>query len=230
MRRSKQVRGVPIKRIDSKAIPRNMLRLILFVTLAVMAHGQILRQCRCAEIEHCTSVSSQTVLECADQCQRYAGKSGASYPALRRCYEEMSGPLNSIIQCVKGQLSNSCARYQNPILVRQFHPELFKLSLLRAINEQLRMTGIQHQMAQFYINDKDYSECRLKCMSDRTIGCMRNRNCGLDLPNNEILIQLLKQCAFASGMGTEGFRQLCRCTARAGARGLAQVCERIIVM
>ncbi|KAL6743867.1 hypothetical protein Aduo_016857 [Ancylostoma duodenale] len=207
-----------------------MLRVVLVLTLAAVAQGQILRQCRCSEIEQCSNIGSHTVLECADQCQHLAGKTGASYPALRRCYQEISGKLDALIQCVKGQLSNSCARHSNPILVRKFHPELFNLSLLREINAQLKMTGIQHQMAQFYLYDKDFSECRLKCVNDRATSCLRRNNCGLNLPNNDVLIQLLKQCAFASGMGTEGFRQMCWCTARAGARGLAQVCDRIVIM
>ncbi|RCN52871.1 hypothetical protein ANCCAN_00866 [Ancylostoma caninum] len=206
-----------------------MLRTVLVLALTAVAYGQFLKQCRCSEIQQCTNVGSHTILECSDQCQRYAGRTGASYPALRKCYQEMSGTLNAVIQCVKGRLSNSCARRGNPILVRKFYPEFFKLSVLKEVNGVLKRSGIQHSVARFFLDDKQFMECRLKCMSDRATSCLKSRNCGLNLPSNEVLVQTLKQCAIGSGMGTDGFRKLCRCTAKAGARGLAQVCERIII-
>ncbi|EYC29745.1 hypothetical protein Y032_0006g3157 [Ancylostoma ceylanicum] len=206
-----------------------MLRIVLLLTLVAMVQGQLLKQCRCSEIEPCTNIGAHTVLECSDQCQRYAGKTGASYPALRKCYQEISGTLNAIVKCVKGRLSNSCARYGNPILVRKFYPEFFKLSMLKEINGVLKRSGVQFSVARFFADDKQYTECRLKCIGDRATSCLKSKNCGLNLPSNDVLIQTLKQCAFSSGMGTDGFRKLCRCTARAGARGLAQVCERIII-
>ncbi|KAL6743865.1 hypothetical protein Aduo_016855 [Ancylostoma duodenale] len=206
-----------------------MLRVVLLLTLAAVAHGQFLKQCRCSEIQQCTNVGSNTILECSDQCQRYAGKTGASYPAIRKCYQEISGKLDAVIKCVKGRLSNSCARHGNPILVRKFYPDFFKLSLLKEVNGVMRRSGIQHSVAKFFLDDKQFTECRLKCISDRATGCLKNKNCGLNLPSNETLVQTLKQCAIGNGMGTDGFRKLCRCTARAGARGLAQVCERVII-
>ncbi|KAL6743868.1 hypothetical protein Aduo_016858 [Ancylostoma duodenale] len=205
-----------------------MLRIILLLSIAAVSHGR-LKQCKCVDIEPCTNIDSRTVLGCADQCQSHASRTGASYPALRQCYQEMEGTLNAVIKCVKNQLSNTCSRSGNPLTVRNFHPELFKLALLKEINDQLKRSGIKHDVVRFFRDDKAYSECQLKCMNDRVMKCFKDKKCGLNLPSNEALVSTLKQCALSSGMGTDGFRKLCRCGVKAGARGLAQVCEKIVI-
>ncbi|EYC29748.1 hypothetical protein Y032_0006g3159 [Ancylostoma ceylanicum] len=205
-----------------------MIRLLTLLSIAVAVHSIRIRQCTCTEIKPCTKVNSTTVMKCTDQCERHANKTGASFLALRKCFEDIDGSIDGIIKCFKNKLVNTCAPHDNPVMVRKFQPDALKLALLKEINEHLKKSGIRNEMLKFFREDKLFSICRLKCMTDESLRCFRGRRCGLSLPSNHEIVKSLKDCALVNGMDTDGFRKLCHCTANAGARGLAEICDKIV--
>ncbi|ETN77142.1 hypothetical protein NECAME_03242, partial [Necator americanus] len=196
-----------------------MFNVILLLCITALTYGHRIRQCTCNEIQPCSNVDARTIFTCADKCQvkGHAAKSGVSYPALRMCYQEIESTINAVFGCVRDKLSNSCSKVPPPLTVRQFNPTLFKVELIKEVITQLKASGIKHEVIKYFLEEKEYSKCRLECFSDEALKCLRERRCGLVLPSNRDLVLILKQCALPNGMGTAGFRKLCRCKVKAGA-------------
>lgn len=97
------------------------------------------------------------------------------------------------------------------------------------VNGTTSDTGITSQALSFFRVIKSFFECQKECVTKQSMTCLSRNVCGLAMPPNSEVILSVKMCAIANGMGTDGLRRLCMCTAAAGARQLAAICPRIVL-
>ncbi|CAJ0588050.1 unnamed protein product [Cylicocyclus nassatus] len=202
---------------------------VMATVMLNVVNAQMMRQCTCNEIEPCTHVTADTTLHCMDQCQRHANEVGLSLTAVQQCFNQVCGPVDSLIRCMKGSVfTQSCAK-GNPIRVPKRYIETFKVALFNEMNNVLTKSGVKNQVMAFLKTGKKFASCTLNC-GQRTFGeCQKRHNCGLSLPSDAILVQRLKQCMLSSGLGTTGVQKICFCLANSGARQLAGVCNRLVM-
>ncbi|VDO19226.1 unnamed protein product [Heligmosomoides polygyrus] len=94
---------------------------------------------------------------------------------------------------------------------------------------RIELLSITSQALSFFRVIKSFFECQKECVTKQSMTCLSRNVCGLAMPPNSEVILSVKMCAIANGMGTDGLRRLCMCTAAAGARQLAAICPRIVL-
>ncbi|KAL4002458.1 hypothetical protein ACH3XW_3545 [Acanthocheilonema viteae] len=192
-----------------------------------MSHAQqLIQQCTCDELEPCKTVTIQTVMPCADQCQRFISSIGGNYEQIRNCFQQKSQIIDNTIKCAEDSFPNACARRnERAKLIPRRYAKGIELAAMNEINKELRRMGIADQVTGLLTQGRRFFRCFQSCITKKLDKC--GTNCGLDLPSDNTVIQTMKNCALSSGIQTTSAQDLCFCIERAGVRQLAGICPRI---
>ncbi|RCN52874.1 hypothetical protein ANCCAN_00869 [Ancylostoma caninum] len=191
--------------------------IFLLAFLVIPTKTEMLRQCRCQELQNCRPLTAMEILQCGDKCQRHAPSLGMSYPAFRMCLMQIGAPVESMIRCAADALSNTCA-IGPPAMVPKRTVDTFKLAVLSEATTVVKRGGVGHLAQPIFKRGMPFATCHLKCMFQMATRCINKKKCGLTLPNDTELVGVLKQCMIQSDLGTVGFRRLCQCVASTGIR------------
>ncbi|VDK76122.1 unnamed protein product [Litomosoides sigmodontis] len=200
--------------------------LITAKLVEVNAEQQLIRQCTCDEVAPCESVAIQTILPCADQCQKFISSIGGNYQQIRSCFQQKQPVINNVIKCSENSFPNACARETATakMLPRRYTKGI-ELAAINEINKELRRMGIADQITSLLAQGRRFFRCFQSCMVKKLDKCAPG--CGLDLPPDNAVVQTIKTCALRSGVQTASLQDLCFCVERAGIRQLTGVCPRI---
>uniref|UniRef100_A0A1I8AIA4 CFEM domain-containing protein n=1 Tax=Steinernema glaseri TaxID=37863 RepID=A0A1I8AIA4_9BILA len=132
------------------------------------------------------------------------------------------------MECTEKALANSCAAAPGRMVTKRY-PETLKIATLAEINKMLGRSGIAGQTKNMLATGKKFAGCVKNCMEKRSGNCANKLGCGLDLPSDNQLVQIAKQCAMKSGFNTAAVQSVCNCAANAGVVGLRGVCNKIVI-
>ncbi|EPB69041.1 hypothetical protein ANCCEY_11873 [Ancylostoma ceylanicum] len=190
----------------------------------------MVQQCTCAQVEPCSHVDSNAVLQCIDQCQRHASQAGVSGDMVHQCFQQVRSQVDSLIQCYTDSVFTPGCAKGAPQMVPKRYMETFKLALFTEMNKVLAQSGIQEQVIPFVKAGKKFTSCGMNCVQRATSSCRKQHNCELLLPSDNVMVQKLRTCMQSSGFGTAGVQQVCNCLANAGANQFASVCNRLTII
>ncbi|MCP9258625.1 P22U [Dirofilaria immitis] len=98
------------------------MRFVVLLVVAIwieMSQGQqMIKQCKCSDIAPCQLTAVQSVLPCADQCQKYITSIGGNYDQISNCFKQKQSIINDAMKCAQDAFPNACAQgepkwYQN---------------------------------------------------------------------------------------------------------------------
>ncbi|MFH4975518.1 hypothetical protein AB6A40_002227 [Gnathostoma spinigerum] len=202
---------------------------ILSVTISVVFGETLIRQCTCEEVNRCKKDAYDQLIPCADKCRQYATKMGANYTLLRQCVLKHRERIEKTVRCTEQTVLDACARGK-PEMVKPFRLSDLKISAYVEINSLLSKAGIVGQVKHLLVVGRNFFGCMRKCIERKTEdSCEDPTECGLKLPNTNVLVNNVKRCALQNGFDTKTVQEICRCGLNAGLIQLEGVCERATV-
>uniref|UniRef100_A0AC34G3V9 Uncharacterized protein n=1 Tax=Panagrolaimus sp. ES5 TaxID=591445 RepID=A0AC34G3V9_9BILA len=194
-----------------------LVSLALATVCISTVYSQMIPQCLCTQVAPCKKEYEESVIPCADQCQKYASAVGADYTKLRQCLVQQQPQIQSTMKCVEEKYANSCASVPGA-MVKKRYPETLKIAAMSEINSMLSKLGISNEVKGLLSTGKKLFSCMRKCLDNKAGNCAKTLGCGLDLPSDSTMVKNAKQCAVESGFDTPGVQQICQCASRAGVR------------
>uniref|UniRef100_A0A7E4V3N0 Chondroitin proteoglycan 4 domain-containing protein n=1 Tax=Panagrellus redivivus TaxID=6233 RepID=A0A7E4V3N0_PANRE len=194
-----------------------------------LATAQMIRQCSCAEVGPCKNQYANSVIPCADQCQKHAASVGANYPQLRACLVSHEAQFRAAMTCMEQKHSQSCSNGGGG-MVQKRYPETLKIAAMSEIDSMLNKLGIAGQVKGLMATGKKLFSCMRKCVDAKAGGCGKKLGCGLQLPADSVLVQQAKQCAIQAGFNTPTLQSICKCAAASGISQLNAICPRIQIV
>jgi hypothetical protein len=210
------------------------MKYLLFLAIVTVCFysavsSQMIPQCLCTQVAPCKKEYEESVIPCADQCQKYASAVGADYTKLRQCLVQQQPQIQATMKCVEDKYANSCAKSPGN-MVKKRYPETLKIAAMSEINAMLSKLGIANEVKGLLSTGKKLFSCMRKCLDNKAGNCAKKLGCGLDLPSDSTMVQNAKTCAVQSGFDTPGVQQICQCASSAGVRGISGVCPKLQIV
>ncbi|VDK52085.1 unnamed protein product [Anisakis simplex] len=205
---------------------------ILLVGLAVSGGWaqQMQRMCTCDEARPCKESIFQTIQPCADKCERFAAEAGANYQMLRDCVLEYRPRIVETVRCSVDQLRDTCSAVPTDFQVPKRYPIGIELAFVEEIGSMLTTAGVSDQLTQFVALGRRFAHCMQECVERQTNKCAFDNVCALNLPPDNQLVAIVKNCAIQNQLlTTPVIQSLCECAVRSGVSALAELCPRLII-
>ncbi|CAG9531361.1 unnamed protein product [Cercopithifilaria johnstoni] len=186
---------------------------------------KMIRQCMCDEVEPCKTIAVKSILPCADKCQKYISSISRNYQQIRSCFQQKQQVINGTIMCSQNSFPNSCVHGRVANLIPRRYTKSIELAAMNEINKDLHRMGIADQIASILTQGRHFFRCFQSCMTRRLDKC--TTGCGLDLPPDNAVVQIIKTCAINMGLHTATIQDLCFCLNNAGIQQLADICPRV---
>ncbi|KHN77323.1 hypothetical protein Tcan_04571 [Toxocara canis] len=186
--------------------------------------------CTCDEVRPCKDNAINSVIPCSDRCQKHAEEAGANYVMLRDCILEYRPQIVQAIECVTQELSNTCSAGPTDMQVPKRYAIGMELAFVEEISSMLTAVGVHDQVVQFIAIGRKFGHCLQDCIERETNRCADADGCELNLPSDNQIVQVVKNCAIRSGVFTTSVVQsLCECAVRSGVSSLNDICPRLVV-
>uniref|UniRef100_A0A0R3S5X4 CPG4 domain-containing protein n=1 Tax=Elaeophora elaphi TaxID=1147741 RepID=A0A0R3S5X4_9BILA len=194
----------------------SVVALLITAMFAEISHTQqMVPQCTCAEVEPCTKIAADTVLPCADQCQKFLASMGGNYQQIRSCFTQKQPIISSAMRCAQDSFPNACAR-EAPKMIPRRYTKGIEIAAMNEINKQLRRMGLADEVTNLLGQGRRFFRCFQSCMTKKLDKCAPG--CSLDLPSDNVVVETVKSCAIRNGVQTAFVQDLCACVERAGIR------------
>uniref|UniRef100_A0AAF5PRY5 Uncharacterized protein n=1 Tax=Wuchereria bancrofti TaxID=6293 RepID=A0AAF5PRY5_WUCBA len=203
---------------------RLIVPLIIAILFETIYGQQTIRQCTCNEIEPCKKIAVESVLPCADQCQKFVSSMGGNYQQIRSCFQQKQPIIDKAMKCSQDSFPEACARGQ-PKMIKKRYTKGIEIAAMNEINKQLQRMGIAEEVTNLLSQGRRFFKCFQSCMTKKLNKCAEG--CNLDLPSDNVVVEKIKTCSLRSGLQTAAMQDLCYCIERAGIRQLTGICPRV---
>ncbi|VDM99928.1 unnamed protein product [Thelazia callipaeda] len=189
------------------------LLITLLLCLEICYAQRLVRQCSCTELETCLANVDKFLVQCSEQCEKRTP--GVNHELIRSCMFSKKYILDGTIVCAKNSFPNLCSKGAPKMLPSRAFLTGLELAMVNDLRKKIDGSGFGSELNNLIARGRKNVKCVYNCVTKKA-GC--HRNCTLDLPSDNAILQTFKTCAKSSGLQSSTVQELCYCIERAGVR------------
>ncbi|VDN04695.1 unnamed protein product [Thelazia callipaeda] len=200
------------------------MEMILTVIFETIAKSELIPHCTCNEIAPCREALGRSLQPCVDKCQKQTRTMKRNFQILRTCILKFEPQIVKTINCSENTFYGFCAMNSGHTTEKRYLESIF----ITAANQFKNDLGDMASRAQPLITaSQQFLRCVKNCVEHSNTQCPNRKNCGLNLPQDAVLIKKIKQCAISNNFNTAAMQAICHCAVTSGLKDLENVCSRL---